>query len=179
MVDTALWINLLFLALILITAIAAVFVSDLIGSVFLLGTMSFFIAILWAFLNAPDVSFTEAMVGTGASTVFFFLALFRTTHFARRPAFSYHPAAACALGLGVASLWIWGSLELPHFGSPDSPPNAYLSPLYLMNTLKDMHTPNSVTSVITDYRGFDTLIETTVIFTAGAACLLIRGNSDD
>lgn len=35
--------------------------------------------------------------------------------------------------------------------------------------------PNFVTAVLADYRGYDTLGETTVIFTAGLACLLILG----
>jgi len=33
--------------------------------------------------------------------------------------------------------------------------------------------PNFVTAILADYRGYDTLSETTVIFTAGLACVLI------
>lgn len=179
MPEAVLWLNFIFLSLILVTAVAAVFMRDLIGAVFLIAAMGFFVAVLWALLNALDVSFTEAMVGTGASTIFFFLALFRTTHTAKNPAFSYHPAAACLFILAVAAFWLWGSLDLPLFSSADSPPNAFLSPHYLANAQTDMHTPNAVTAVLADYRSFDTLIEATVIFTAGIACMLIMGSSDD
>jgi multicomponent Na+:H+ antiporter subunit B len=39
--------------------------------------------------------------------------------------------------------------------------------------MEDTETPNIVTSVLADYRGYDTLGETIVIFTAGLACLLV------
>jgi multicomponent Na+:H+ antiporter subunit B len=39
--------------------------------------------------------------------------------------------------------------------------------------MEDAATPNVVTTVLADYRGYDTLGETTVIFTAGVACILL------
>ena len=66
-----------------------------------------------------------------------------------------------------------GAGDLPAIGDPRSPPNAHISPVYLQRSLEDTRTPSVVTSVIMDYRGFDTLIETAVIFTAGIACLLL------
>lgn len=62
---------------------------------------------------------------------------------------------------------------LPERGDPNAPSNAYVSPTYLQHSYEDTHTPNVVTSVLADYRGYDTLGETTVIFTAGLACLFI------
>ncbi|MFP4281291.1 MAG: hydrogen gas-evolving membrane-bound hydrogenase subunit E [Verrucomicrobiota bacterium] len=44
---------------------------------------------------------------------------------------------------------------------------------YLNNAYEDAHTVNVVTVVLGDYRAFDTLGETIVVFTAGAACVLI------
>ncbi|MGH7168320.1 MAG: hydrogen gas-evolving membrane-bound hydrogenase subunit E, partial [Nitrospiraceae bacterium] len=54
-----------------------------------------------------------------------------------------------------------------------SPPNVHISPVYLERSFEETRTRNVVTSVIMDYRGFDTLIETTVIFTAGIATSLL------
>jgi multicomponent Na+:H+ antiporter subunit B len=48
-----------------------------------------------------------------------------------------------------------------------------VSPRYLAQTLPETRTPNAVTAVVADYRGYDTLIETVVIFTAGIACWLL------
>ena len=39
--------------------------------------------------------------------------------------------------------------------------------------MAETRTPNVVTSIIMDYRGFDTVIETCVIFTAGIASAAI------
>jgi len=68
---------------------------------------------------------------------------------------------------------IYGSMDMPHWGDPYSPASTHVSPYYLRNSLKDTATPNVVTSVLADYRGYDTLGETTVIFTAGMGCLLL------
>ena len=53
----------------LATAGAAIFVKDLISAVFLLGSYSFFLALVWAWLGAVDLAFVEAVVGAGSGTV--------------------------------------------------------------------------------------------------------------
>ena len=166
-------INVVLIIFMLICAVAATRVRELVSSVFLLGAFSFFLAILWALLAAPDVSFTEAMVGSGASTIFFLLALFGSTHYAKpRPSRPYQGIALIVMIL-LGSLFFWGSLDLPSLGDVSSSASQYLSPFYLKNAYHDSHTPNVVTAVVVDYRSFDTLIEAAVIFTAGVACLLI------
>lgn len=79
------------------------------------------------------------------------------------------------------ALLFYGMAALPARGDPNAPSNAYVSPTYLERSVEDTHTPNVVTSVLADYRGYDTLGETTVIFTAGLACLFIlrKGTSDE
>jgi multicomponent Na+:H+ antiporter subunit B len=77
--------------------------------------------------------------------------------------------------LFVGSVLFYSALDLPPVGSADSVPATHVSPHYTENTLKDANTPNIVTTILADYRGFDTLGETTVILTAGLACLLILG----
>jgi len=166
-------INIILIVFILVTAIAALQVRELVSAVFILGCYSFFLAILWVVLNAPDVSFTEAMVGVGASTIFFLLALFSSKHFVKLQVWNISHLFIFMLIAGLGALFVWGSLDLPWFGDALSPPNAYLSPHYLLNAYADTKTPNAVTAVVVDYRAFDTLIESTVIFTAGIACLLI------
>jgi multicomponent Na+:H+ antiporter subunit B len=163
------------LFLLILTAAGAIIVKDLIGAVFILGTYSFFLALLWAWQGAVDVAFTEAVVGAGVSTIFFLLTLFLTTPDEART--RYYRMSWLVMGglivLGV--LMAYGAQDLPPVGSVDSPANAYLSPLYLERSLEETRTPNVVTAVLMDYRALDTLIETTVIFTAGvAASLLLR-----
>ena len=68
---------------------------------------------------------------------------------------------------------IYGTLDMPEWGDPNSPASRHVSPRYIEKTEIETATPNMVTSVLADYRGYDTLGETTVIFTAGASCILL------
>ncbi len=67
------------LALVVVCAVGAITVKDLLGSAILFGAYSFMLCLLWALMGAVDVAFTEASVGAGVSTVFFVAAIFRTT----------------------------------------------------------------------------------------------------
>jgi len=171
--------NVSLLILLIMTAAGAVLVKDLIGAVLILGSYSFFLALIWAWLGAVDVAFTEAVVGAGLATVFFLLTLFLTVPREEKgqlPRVQWSAFVGLPL-LGVLLLFV--ATDLPKFGDPTSPPNTHISPVYLENSLKDTETPNVVASVLMDYRSFDTLIETVVIFTAGiaAALLLWRNHS--
>ncbi|MBW1769608.1 MAG: hypothetical protein JRJ17_00310 [Deltaproteobacteria bacterium] len=68
---------------------------------------------------------------------------------------------------------IYGSLDMPKWGDPHSPASTHVSPYYLQHSIEHAATPNVVTTILADYRGYDTLGETTVVFTAGMACLLL------
>ena len=71
-------LNLVFLILVVISALAAITVKDLASAVMILAVYSFFMALLWAQMGAVDVSFTEASVGAGVSTVFFIATIYTT-----------------------------------------------------------------------------------------------------
>lgn len=167
-------VNLVLLLLLIVTAAGATFlVKELISSVFILGSYSFFLALVWAWLGAVDVAFVEAVIGAGLATVLFLVTLFDTApkdSRLRRPP----PPLAGVLGLpmlGVLLLFV--ANDLPLFGDVTSPPSVHISPGYLGQSFADTHTPNVVTAVLMDYRAFDTLIETVVIFTAGISCALL------
>ena len=76
-----------------------------------------------------------------------------------------------AVGTGAAI--VWGTYSLPPFGTPDNVIHKHVVPRYLEDSIKETMVPNVVTSVLADYRGYDTLGETTVIFTAGIGVLLL------
>jgi multicomponent Na+:H+ antiporter subunit B len=158
------------LALLMITAAGAILVKDLLSAAFILGTYSFIMALVWSWLGAVDLGFVEAVVGAGLATVFFLLALFQTDpedHRIRRT----RPPVAAIVGLPVLGLLLlFAANDLPEFGDASSPASTHVSPTYLENSMQDTRTPNVVTAIIMDYRGFDTLIETLVIFTSGIAC---------
>ena len=161
------------LILLILTAGGAIVVKDLVSSVLILGSYSFFLALVWAWLGAVDVAFVEAVVGAGLATVFFLLTLFgmapKDTLIRRSPP---HMAVVIALPM-LGLLLLYAANDLPVFGDPGSPASVHVSPFYLENSLPDTQTPNVVTAVLMDYRALDTLIETVVIFTAGIACWLV------
>jgi multicomponent Na+:H+ antiporter subunit B len=80
---------------------------------------------------------------------------------------------ALLLTILTGALLIYGTKEMPRWGDPNSPASLHVTPRYIEKTLEETHTPDMVTSVLADYRGYDTLGETTVILTAGIACLLL------
>jgi len=65
--------------LIVVSAIAAITIKDLLSAAIIFGGYSFLMCLLWTEMGAVDVAFTEATVGAGVSTVFFIAAIFRTT----------------------------------------------------------------------------------------------------
>jgi multicomponent Na+:H+ antiporter subunit B len=160
------------LLLLLVTAAGAIMVKDLMSAVLLLGSYSFFLALVWAWFGAVDVAFVEAVVGAGLATVLFLLTLFRTAPKdtrLRRPPPSLITLIVFPL-LGV--LLLYAAKDLPGFGDPNSPASVHISPTYLQS-YQDTHTPNVVTAVLMDYRSLDTMIETVVIFASGIACALL------
>ena len=75
---------------------------------------------------------------------------------------------------------MYSTVEMPDWGDAGSPANTHVSPRYIEKSIEETATPNIVTAVLADYRGYDTLGETTVIFTAGMVCiLLLRSKKDD
>jgi multicomponent Na+:H+ antiporter subunit B len=73
----------------------------------------------------------------------------------------------------TGALLIYASTDMPEWGYPLSPASTYVSPRYIEKSVEETAVPNMVTSVLADYRGYDTLGETTVIFTAGVCCVLL------
>lgn len=65
---------------------------------------------------------------------------------------------------------------LPVIGDSTAPAHTHVSDYYIENALQDTHSPNLVTAVLADYRGFDTLLETTVMFSAGVCAVMILGS---
>ena len=72
-------IDLIILIFVIVCALAAIYVKDLLATASLFGAYSFMMCLLWAIMGAVDVAFTEASVGAGVSTVFFVAAVFRTS----------------------------------------------------------------------------------------------------
>ena len=168
-----LYVDILLIVLLVAAALVVVSLRNLLAAALVLGIYSLVMAALWVVLDAVDVAFTEAAVGAGVTTVFMLLAIAATGRHAkithRRP---WLPILA---SLAVGGLLIYGTLDLPDFGDPQAPAQQHIAPHYLGQGEAETGVPNIVTAVLASYRGFDTLGEVTVIFTAGMGVLLLLG----
>jgi len=82
-------------------------------------------------------------------------------------------AIGAVVVLLFGSLLIYCTLDFPVWGDPKSPASAHVSPYYIENTLEDTSVPNIVTAILADYRGYDTMFETIVIFAAAIASFFL------
>ena len=167
------------LALLAVTAVTVARIRDLWAAVMFTGIYSFLGASWMLMLDAPDVAFTEAAVGAGIST-FLMLATLALTSKKEKPT-TKSPIMPLFVVTVTGCALVYGTLDMPHFGDPNAPIQQYPNPSFVEKSQPDMHgLPNVVTAVLASYRGYDTLGETTVIFTAGIAVLLIlRKPKDD
>lgn len=162
------------LTLLSVVTIAIIVQRSLFGVVILASIYSFLMASVLIVLDAVDVAMTEASVGAGISTVI----LLATLHLIKTTEIRSIRQRLLPLFVSLATggILVWGTLVLPPFGTANSVIHEHVVPRYLADTIKDTNVPNVVTSVLADYRGYDTLGETTVIFTAGiGVMLLLRG----
>ena len=182
----------IFLLLLVVTSLAVLKVGDLFSSTILLALYSLLMALVWLNLDAVDVAFTEAAVGGGISTILLIGVIVVVGPEEKRIRGS-NALPLLAVALTTAAL-IYGTLDMPPFGNPKAPPQVHVRPEYVAQTVEKTvtntatnntsakknyfhgHVPNLVTSVIVNYRAFDTLFEVGVIFTAGVGLiLLLRG----
>ena len=172
-------INITLLAFLAITSVAIVRMTNLFAIVMLFGIFSLLSAGLFVVMDAPDVAFTEAAVGAGISTVLM-LATLALVKRRQKPYYdeaprthrTWLPLVVVAI---TGSALIYGTWDIPGFGAPDAPAQTHVARYYIEHALPETGVPNIVTAVLASYRGFDTLGEVTVIFTAAVAVLLLIG----
>jgi multicomponent Na+:H+ antiporter subunit B len=164
-------INMALLTLLAVVTVAIIVQRSLVSVVILASIYSFLMASVMIVLDAVDVAMTEASVGAAVSTVLLLGALHLTN--TREEAPRHGRALPLLLSLAVGAMLVWGTLVLPPFGTPDAPIHQHVAPRYINDVLAETGVPNAVTAVLADYRGFDTLGETTVIFIAGIGVMLL------
>lgn len=152
------------------TAIGIVRVRNLFAVVVLSSIYSFLIASVLLVLDAPDVALTEASVGAGIGTVLLLGTLYLTKTEEAPPIHSV--ALPLFVAIGTAAVLIWGVTATPPFGAADTPVHL-AGPDYIQRSMSDTGIANVVSAVLASYRGFDTLGETVVVFTAGIAVLML------
>ena len=132
---------------------------------------SFAICSLFVIMDAVDVAFTEAAVGAGISTVLFLCVVHPDDEPDRL--FAWPGPLATVVALATGLLLVFGTFDMPLYGDPQAPVHTHLVPRFLEDSAAEIGIPNVVTSVLASYRGYDTLGEVVVIFTAGTSVLIL------
>ena len=164
------------LTLLVIVAVAIVRSTNLFAAVMLSGIFSLRMAVNFFLLDAADVALTEAAVGAGVATVLFLSALALTAeHEQVRPGGAALQWLPLVVAFATGGLLIYATFQNPVIGDPNAPVHQHVAPWYLENTPELIDIPNVVTAVLGSFRGFDTLGEVFVVFTAGIGVLSILG----
>jgi len=164
-------INVALFTMLVVTALAVVRTRSLFAIVMLSGVFSLLSALLLVTLDAVDVAFTEAAVGAGISTVLMLGTLALTSRF-ERPS-KHSPALPLLVVVITGAALFYGTLDMPNFGDANAPAMLHVAPDYIERVPHEIGVPNIVTAILASYRGYDTLGETAVVFTAGIGVLLL------
>lgn len=171
--DIQIIVNVSLLTLLAVTAVILLRMHNLLAAVLLSGIYSLLTAGFFVSLDAVDVAFTEAAVGAGLTTVLLLGALAIT---GREQSVRRHnkilPIAVITI---TGAALIYGTVDMPRFGDPMAPIHTHVAPRYLEMSDEEIGIPNVVTSVLASYRGYDTLGEVTVVFTAAIGVMLLLG----
>lgn len=167
-------LNVALLLMLVVLAAAVVWTRSLLAAILLMSVYSLISATWLMVMDAPDVAFTEAVVGAGISTIVTLGAILLTRGEAVRVSWKRQVVPGLLAGL-VGGLLIYAMSGLPDFGDPASPANSHVGHAYLETAKSDIGAPNVVTAVLGSYRGFDTLGETVVILAACIGVALMLG----
>jgi len=157
------------LILMIIGAFIAIEVKDLLSSVIAVGAVGLGLSLLCLILEAPDVAITQLVVEIIAVVI-----LIRATV---RKGLPKSPTAHRALGGAIGVAFVVAVVligmecfrQLPPFGSP----SMRVAGSYLSRGVQETGATNIVAAILLDYRGYDTLGEATVLFTAVLGVLAV------
>lgn len=167
-------LDLAVLTMLVVCALAMVSMRRLFGVAMLSGIYSLLSAVFFVAMDAVDVAFTEAAVGAGVSTILVLSGMALASR-REKPVSTQRKVLPLIVVCVVGFALIYATFDMPAFGDPQSPANAHVGAQYIARSPVDIDVPNLVTGVLASYRGFDTLGEVLVVFTAGVACLVLLG----
>lgn len=144
---------------------------NLFAVVVLFGIYSFLMATVLVALDAVDVAMTEASVGAGISTILLLSALHLGKSIETKPL--HRPVLPLAVAIATGAVLAYGTLGLPAFSDSQAPIHQHVAKRYIEDGARETGVPNIVTAVLASYRGYDTLGEVTVVFTAGIGVIAL------
>ena len=172
-------INAILLVYLAILAVAIYRDDNLFSATMLMGIYSLLCAAIFVVMDAVDVAFTEAAVGAGISTILILAALSLSDYKeADQPVIKksrMQSFVALCIVFTLGALLAFGFHDIPSYGQQDVPAYQGVAQHYIHQSEREIGLSNMVTAILASYRGYDTLGEVTVIFTAGITVLAALG----
>jgi len=157
------------LGFMIIGALIAIQLKDLLSAIIAVGTVGLGLSLTFLVLKAPDLAIVQLVVELLALIILIRATIKRDTTSSRTGTGRLIILTAF-ICLVMFLMFAWGPLkELPEFGKP----TMRVASTYLEQGLEKTGAANLVTSVILDFRGYDTLGEATVLFTAVIGVLAV------
>ena len=159
----------LLLSFMVLAAIVAVEVEDLLSSVIAVGAVGLGLSMAFLILKAPDLAITQLVV-----EILCLIILIRATIKKDLPLikdgrwFFNTTSTVLFIAIFLASAY-FALKELPNFGAPIM----RVAKVYIERGLEKTGATNIVASIILDFRGYDTLGEATILFTAVMGVLAV------
>jgi multisubunit Na+/H+ antiporter MnhB subunit len=163
------------LVFMVIAALIAVETKNLLSSVICVGAIGFGASLMFLFLKAPDIAITQIVVEVLGLIILIRATISRDLTFISgdRELFSVVVSVVIVFAIFMAGIRVFETI--PDFGVPIfAQVSGAASQSYIAEGLAKTGASNLVSSVILDFRAYDTLGEVTVLFTSiiGATVIL-------
>lgn len=170
-------IHLFLLSMMIIGSIVAVASRKLISSLVSLGTVGILLSIYFLILGAPDIAITQLVVEMFALMVLLSAITGRDVTADMSSSRVYRILFIIIFVFSIFVVYSYSHFIFPEFGNP----NMRVGKYYLELAPEKIKAANTVTSVVLDFRGYDTIGEATVIFTGiiGVLVMLRRKGKRD
>jgi len=150
------------LVFMIIGSIVALEIDDMLSSVIAIGAVGVGVTISFLILKAPDLAITQLVVEILCLILLVRATIKREMRFPRKHADYLRIISALVLIFLFLVFSYSALMGLPPFGMPIMK----VASEYIARGIHETGATNMVASVILDYRGYDTLIEASILFTA-------------
>jgi len=157
------------LVLMIIGAVIAIEVKDLLSSVIAVGAAGLALSIIFLILKAPDVAITQLVVEILALIILIRATLKKDLPFSTTGRWLLNTIITICFIMIFVAVGVKCFKDLPEFGAP----LMRVSKTYIQEGLQKTGATNLVGAVILDYRAYDTLGEATILFTAVIGVLAV------
>ena len=153
----------------IIGALIAVKAKDLLSSVIAVGTVGLGLSLAFLILKAPDLAIAQLVVEILVVIILIRATIRKDLPFSTSGRWFFNTMVVFVFLIVFLIFGYFCMKDLPQFGSP----TMRIAQRFLSEGLRETGATNLVSSIVLDYRAYDTLGEATILFTAVIAVLAV------